>query len=338
MIGLIKIKPDIIETQLEQYQAALDAAKTDIDYQKSTLERAEYEFNRVRDLYEKEYVAKQDLDRAKTTLDQTRSQYQNALARYEQSKASLKQIKRNASRTTIVSPIDGIVTALNVEQGEKVLGTVQNMGTEMMVISDLSVMNTMVDVDENDIVLINVGDTANIEIDAFPDRKFKGIVKEIGHSAKVTAQASQDQVTNFQVKVRLVNLDDKMRPGMSCNVDIETETHYNVIAAPLQAVTVRANVPMNNEGDAKITKVNENKEKIDNTPQSVVFVVDKDKVQLANVETGISDEGYIEIKTGLKEGEEIVIGSFSAISKELEDGSKIKKENDESRGRGERKR
>src|SRR5690606_11560384 len=109
---LAKIKPDIIETQLEQYQAALDAAKTDIDYQKSTLERAEYEFNRVRDLYEKEYVAKQDLDRAKTTLDQTRSQYQNALARYEQSKASLKQIKRNASRTTIVSPIDGIVTAL----------------------------------------------------------------------------------------------------------------------------------------------------------------------------------------------------------------------------------
>ncbi|MER3328580.1 MAG: efflux RND transporter periplasmic adaptor subunit, partial [Candidatus Kapaibacterium sp.] len=174
---LARIKPDLIQTQLEQYQAALDAAKTDIDYQKSSLERAEYEFSRMRDLYQKEYVAKQDLDRVKTTLDQTRSQYQNSLARYDQSKASLKQIQQNASRTTILSPIDGIVTALNIEVGEKVLGTIQNVGTEMMRISDLSTMNTKVDVDENDIVLINVGDTASIEIDAFPDLIFKGIVK-----------------------------------------------------------------------------------------------------------------------------------------------------------------
>jgi len=236
---LARIKPDIIETQLQQYQAALDASKTDIDYQKSSLERAEYEFERIRDLYKDEYVSKQDLDRAKTNLDQTRSQYQNALARYEQAKASLKQIQRNASRTTIKSPIDGIVTALNVESGEKVLGTVQNMGTEMMIISDLSAMNTNVDVDENDIVLISLGDTSNIEIDAFPDKVFKGVVQEIGHSAKLSAQSSQDQVTNFEVKIRLLDLDPKMRPGMSCNVDIETETRSDVVAVPLQSVTVR---------------------------------------------------------------------------------------------------
>ncbi len=325
---LARIKPDLIQTQLEQYQAALDASKTDIDYQKSSLERAEYEFSRMRDLYEKEYVAKQDLDRSKTTLDQTRSQYQNALARYNQSKASLKQIQQNASRTTIVSPIDGIVTALNIEVGEKVLGTVQNLGTEMMRISDLSTMNTKVDVDENDIVLINVGDTASIEIDAFPDKIFKGIVKEIGHSAKISAQSSQDQVTNFEVKIRLLDLDPKMRPGMSCNVDIETETHYDVIAVPLQSVTVRLGMDaMGDESKSKIRKVNADKDNSNDKPQSIVFVVDGKKVISANVETGISDEGYIEIKTGLKADEEIVTGSFSSISKELYDGAKITKEN-----------
>lgn len=324
---LAKIRPDIIETQLEQYQAALNASKTDIDYQKSTLERAEYEFNRVKKLYDKEYIAKQELDRAKTILDQSRSQYQNSLARYEQSKASLKQIKQNASRTTITSPIDGIVTSLNIEVGEKVLGTVQNMGTEMMRISDLSVMNTKVDVDENDIVLISVGDTANIEIDAFPDKIFKGIVKEIGHSAKLTAQVSQDQVTNFEVKVRFINIDPKMRPGMSCNIDIETDTHYDVIAVPLQSVTVRLGMRNpEDENQTKISKVNSKNGRNNNRPQSIVFLVDGDRVNSAIVETGISDEGFIEIKTGLKVNEEIVIGSFSAISKELTDGAKISRE------------
>ncbi len=331
---LARIKPDLIQTQLEQYQAALDASKTDIDYQKSSLERAEYEFSRMRDLYQKEYVAKQDLDRAKTTLDQARSQYQNSLARYDQSKASLKQIQQNASRTTILSPIDGIVTALNIEVGEKVLGTVQNLGTEMMRISDLSTMNTKVDVDENDIVLINVGDTASIEIDAFPDKIFKGIVKEIGHSAKLTSQSSQDQVTNFEVKIRLLDIDPKMRPGMSCNVDIETETHSNIIAVPLQSVTVRADIGYSEANQPKIRKVNSDQNKMKDKPQSIVFVVNGNKVDAVNVETGISDEGYIEIKTGLKKDEEIVTGSFSAISKELTDGAKIKKEdNNMSNGR-----
>lgn len=324
---LAKIKPDIIKTQLDQYQAAVDGAKTDINYQKSALEKAEQDFNRTRDLFEKQYVSKQDLDRAKISLDQARSQYQNSLARYEQTKASLRQIQKSADRTTIVSPIDGIVTALNVELGEKVLGTVQNMGTEMMVVSDLSMMNTKVEVGENDIVLISVGDTADIEIDAFPDRVFKGVVKEIGHSAKTSATGTQDQVINFDVKVRLLELDPKMRPGMSCNVDIATETHYNVLSVPLQSVTVRvsANKQQDND-DFKIRKVEHKEDKMEQTPQSVVFVVDKNKVKAVPVEVGISDEGFIEIKSGLKEDEEIVTGSFSAISKELEDGSKIKKE------------
>lgn len=332
---LARIKPDIIETQLQQYQAALDASKTDIDYQKSSLERSEYEFERIRDLYKDEYVSKQDLDRAKTNLDQTRSQYQNALARYEQAKASLKQIQRNASRTTIKSPIDGIVTALNVESGEKVLGTVQNMGTEMMIISDLSVMNTNVDVDENDIVLISLGDTSNIEIDAFPDKVFKGVVQEIGHSAKLSAQSSQDQVTNFEVKIRLLDLDPKMRPGMSCNVDIETETRSDVVAVPLQSVTVRVNKGGDEEA-SKIRKVSD-EPKNEPKPQTVVFVLEGDKVKTVNVETGISDQGFIELTSGLESGTEIVSGSFTAISKELYDGAKIKVMNSDMNARARKK-
>ena len=333
---LARIKPDIIETQLQQYQAALDASKTDIDYQKSSLERAEYEFDRVRELYKDEYVSKQDLDRAKTNLDQTRSQYQNSLARYEQAKASLKQIQRNASRTTITSPIDGIVTSLNVEKGEKVLGTVQNMGTEMMIISDLSVMNTNVDVDENDIVLISLGDTSNIEIDAFPDRIFKGVVQEIGHSAKLSAQSSQDQVTNFEVKIRLLDLDPKMRPGMSCNVDIETETRNDVVAVPLQSVTVRVNTGSGEER-SKIRKVN-NDTGEEPKPQTVVFKVEGDIVKSVNVETGISDQGFIELTEGLEEGAEIVSGSFTAISKELYDGAKINISNNDKKTRRAKKK
>ena len=333
---LARIKPDIIETQLQQYQAALDASKTDIDYQKSSLERAEYEFDRVRELYKDEYVSKQDLDRAKTNLDQTRSQYQNSLARYEQAKASLKQIQRNASRTTITSPIDGIVTSLNVEKGEKVLGTVQNMGTEMMIISDLSVMNTNVDVDENDIVLISLGDTSNIQIDAFPDKVFKGVVQEIGHSAKLSAQSSQDQVTNFEVKIRLLDLDPKMRPGMSCNVDIETETRADVVAVPLQSVTVRVN-SMGGKEKSKIRKVS-NKKQVEPKPQTVVFKVKGDVVSSVSVETGISDQGYIELTSGLEEGAEIVSGSFTAISKELYDGAKIKVMNSDMNARKARKK
>jgi HlyD family secretion protein len=332
---LARIKPDIIETQLQQYQAALDASRTDIDYQKSSLERAEYEFERIRDLYKDEYVSKQDLDIAKTNLDQSRSQYQNALARYEQAKASLKQIQRNASRTTIKSPIDGIVTALNVESGEKVLGTVQNMGTEMMIISDLSVMNTNVDVDENDIVLISLGDTSNIEIDAFPDKVFKGVVQEIGHSAKLSAQSSQDQVTNFEVKIRLLDLDPKMRPGMSCNVDIETETRSDVVAVPLQSVTVRVSKG-NDEEASKIRKVSD-EPKNEPKPQTVVFVVEGESVKSVSVETGISDQGFIELTSGLESGAEIVSGSFTAISKDLYDGAKVKVMNSDMKARARKK-
>jgi HlyD family secretion protein len=223
--------------------------------------------------------------------------------------------------------MSGVVTSKNVEKGETVLGTQQFQGTEMLRISDLSVMNAVVEVDENDIVLIKKGDTAKIEIDALPDIDFKGVVVEIGHSAIVTAGISQDQSTNFKVKVRLINPNPRLRPGMTCNADITTETKYDVMAVPLQSVTIRRDIKETSD-DMEIKKVDkkkEQKETKDKVPM-VVFVKNKEKAKMVSVNTGISDEGYIEITSGLKGEEEVVSGSFQAISKELSDGCLIKLE------------
>ncbi len=322
---LVKIKPDIIETQLEASKAASEASKMEIEIRKAEMERSGADLKRLTELYKKEFISKQDFDRAKAAYDQAVSSYKASLSRYEQSKASFRQIERSAERTTIFAPIEGIVTSLSMEKGEKVVGTEMMQGTEIMKISDLSVMNAVVDVDENDIVMVNIGDTAKIEIDAFQDSVFIGTVVEIGHSAKVSGLGSQDQVTNFEVKIRLVNPAARLRPGMSCSVEIETETRYEVLAVPLQAVTVRekSSPDVNNKerGFSKADEENENLKK--QRPPSVVFLKDKNKVKQIEVKTGVSDDGYIEITDGLKEKDVIVSGSFMAISKELKDGSQI---------------
>jgi HlyD family secretion protein len=267
---------------------------------------------------------------AQAAYDQAVSGYKAALARYNQALASLKQIKRSAERTTITAPIDGVVTSLSVEEGENVVGTAQMQGTEMMRVSDLSVMNAVVEVDENDIVMVKNGDTARVEVDALPDNIYNGVVIEIGHSAIVSSLGTQDQVTNFEVKIRLIDEEPRLRPGMSCNVDIETKTRRDVIAVPLMAVTVRAEdfdrSPDVREGERGLRK-KENKEsgvsKV-KRPPSVVFIKDGNKVKKKEVKTGISDKGYIEITEGLEEGQTIVSGSYQAVSKQLHDGAEIK--------------
>ncbi len=323
---LARVKPDIIETQLKQQEAALDAAKMDIEFQKANVEQTKALFLRTKDLFAKEFASKQDFESAKANYDKAQSQYQSSLARFAQSQASLSQIKRSADRTTIISPINGIVTSLAVELGEKILGTAQFQGTEIMKVADLNVMNAIVEVDENDIVLLSKNDLTKIEIDAFKDIEFNGFVKEIGHSAIVTNTGTQDQTTNFEVKIRLTDYNKRIRPGMSCEVKVETETRENVLSVPLGAVTVRADLSggfgdntENNKKDEKLIKKA--------TPKPVVFVRHNNSVELREVEVGISDNGFIEITSGLKEGEEIVSGSYAAISKELSNSSKIKVEN-----------
>lgn len=324
---LVRIKPDIVETQLEQFQASADAAKMDVEVRKAEMKRSENDLKRITELFEKDFVSKQEFDRAKAAYESAASSYQASISRYDQALASLKQIKRSAERTVIYSPIDGVITSLSVEKGENVVGTATMQGTEMMRVADLNIMNAVVDVDENDIVLIELGDTTEVEIDAFEDRKFLGEVVEIGHSAKQTQLGTQDQVVNFEVKIRLLELDPKLRPGMSCNAEIKTETRADVVSVPLQAVTIRPEKdfdrkPDVNEG-SRIKKKEESKiEK--KRPPSVIFVLDGEIVRKRKVKTGISDAGYIEITEGIEEGETVVSGSFQAISKELSDSSKVK--------------
>jgi HlyD family secretion protein len=205
-------------------------------------------------------------------------------------------------------------------------------------------MNAEVEVDENDIVLVKVGDTARIEVDALPDKVYNGVVIEIGHSAILSQQGTQDQVTNFKVKVRIVDKEARLRPGMSCNVDIETQTRRNVLSIPLQSVTVRdlktGSQPKTEEpgssGDIEKISDDSRKQKAERPP-SVVFVKNGIKAKMVKVKTGISDNGYIEVIEGLKEGDEIISGSYMAISKELQDGSMIKTDTSAKKKRGDKK-
>lgn len=323
---LVRINPDIIETQLQQSKAAVNAAKMEIEARKAQVENTKNDFERISELFEKEFVSKQEYDIAKAAYDGAVANLESAKARYEQSVASLNQIERNQLRTTIYSPINGIITSLNVEVGEKAVGTELMEGTELMIVSDLTAMNAVVDVDENDIVKVKKGDTASIEIDAFPDRLFQGYVFEIGHSAEVASLGSQDQVTNFQVKIRLNESDEQMRPGMSCNVDIKTETRYNVVSVPLQAVTVRElkNVETNpdvNDTGARIEDKSNQEFGVKKRPPSVVFLLKDGKAVQKRVQTGISDRGFIEITEGLKSGDKIISGNFQVVNKLLFDGA-----------------
>lgn len=321
---LVRIKPDIVETQLAQNQAALEGARANVTGAKSEVDRAQENLDRIRALYQKKYASQEELEQAQATVNQRKAAYEASQQNYEQSRAALSQVQVQAGRTIIYAPIDGIVTSLSIEAGEKVVGTAQMAGTEIMRISDLNVMNALVDVDENDVVLVSIGDTARVEIDAFPKRKFNGIVYQIGNAAKTSSVGTQDEVVNFEVRVRLIDLDPRLRPGMSCNADIETETRSNVLAVPLQAVTVR--IPDKDKKDDKAQQ-SDDKEKQTGSKkktESIVFVSNNGRAKVQTVTTGISDNGYIEIESGLSEGTQVVTGSFQAITKELEDNKAIK--------------
>jgi HlyD family secretion protein len=217
-----------------------------------------------------------------------------------------------------------VLTKLDIEQGEKVVGTAQMQGTEMMRISDLNVMNAIVDVDENDVVKVHVGDTARVKIDAYPNREFLGYVAEVSHSPKQKGIGTQDEVINFEVKIRLVDKEVTLRPGMSCSVEIETETHSNVLSVPLQSITIRSDAKKVAEPSDEMatTSVRETKRR-DMRPPQVVFVVDNGKVRMVTIESGLSDSDFIEVKSGLKEGQTVVSGSYNTISKVLRDSMAV---------------
>ena len=324
---LIKIKGDQYMAQKDRLEANLKSSEASLQMSDAELKRVKLEYDRVKELHSKGLASQSEYETAETNYLTSKASYDAASAIVLQSKAQLREVLDILYKTTIYSPIDGIVTQLNVELAERVLGSGFSQGTDIMTVADLNKMQAVVDVDENDVVLVSVGDTANVKVDAFGDRIFHGVVVEIGNSAKATGFGTQEQVVNFSVKINLMDLDPNLRPGMSCNADIETETVKDVISVPIQSVTARTNVPEDNDSTkVEKTKDGESQKSMMKKPKEVVFLADNGKAKMVAVETGISDDNFIEIKSGLKDGEVVISGSYRAISRELENGSIVRVE------------
>ncbi|MER3522673.1 MAG: efflux RND transporter periplasmic adaptor subunit [Ignavibacteria bacterium] len=323
---LLKIKPDVYIAQREQFAAGVLSAR-------AALTRAEKEFKRYKELFAKGLVSQAEYDQANAT-------YEGAKAQFAQAKASLDQANENLRKTTILSPMDGTVSQLNSRLGERVLGTQQFQGTDVMTIADLSRMEARVDVSETDVILISIGDTARISVDAIPDQKIDAVVYEIANTAKSKGLGTQEEVTNFEVKMRIMTPNVPLRPGMSMTADIETETKQNVLAVPIQSVTTR--MPKTEEGAKKDGESRQfvaegrpgNGKKGELKPKEVVFVVEGNVVKAVPVKRGISDDAYVEIIEGVREDMQVVSGSYKAINRELEDGSKVRIEEPKKQGPG----
>ncbi|CUT06409.1 efflux RND transporter periplasmic adaptor subunit [Candidatus Kryptonium thompsonii] len=318
---LVKIKPDFYVARKEAMEASLKSALAQLEIAKANLLKAESEFKRAEELYNKKLISEAEYENARTSYNVTKAQYASASSAVEQARASLRQAEEDLAKTVIYSPIDGIVTQINAEVGERVVGTSQMAGTVIMVVADLSKTEARVDVSEVDVVHVSIGDTAILSVDAFPEKKLKGVVYEISNAAKTKGLGTQEEVVNFEVRIRILDKDVALRPGMSVTADIETEKRFNVIAVPIQAVTVRS--LKKNKSVGASTESNPGKNSKDDMVE-VVFVIENGVAKMVPVKRGISGEMYVEIVEGLKGDEQIVVGSFRAINRELEDGVKVR--------------
>lgn len=343
---ILKIKPDFYIASRNQAEASYKsslAAKTTAE---ATLEKAEAEFKRNQELFERKLISDSVYVDVKTSYDIARAQVANAGHQVDMSHAQLARAEEELAKTTIVSPLDGTVSKLNSQLGERVVGTATMAGTEVMTIADLNEMEARVDIGEIDVVLISAGQTAKLEVDAFKDRKFTGTVTEIANSSKnaglVNANSgSTQEATKFEVKIRIKEK-EIFRPGMSVTADIETRSRTNVLTVPIASVTTRlpkkidTNCPSgptnsvivsstNAAGTNVVESAKDRKSKETPKPIEVVFLLEGDRVKAAPVKIGISDESYWEITEGLSEGQEIISGGYRAISRDLEDGKRVRK-------------
>jgi HlyD family secretion protein len=340
---LLRIKPDSYRAQVEGQEAAARGARSASVQHRAELAKAESDHQRAQRLFEEKLIAESDRKAAQTSHEIAQAALQASLFDIERAQGALRQLRDALSKTTILSPADGAITSLTSRLGERVVGTSQFAGTEVMRIADLSAMEAQVNVNENDVVNVHVGDVARLSIDAWPDRRVPGVVREIASTATTANAGTQEEVTTFLVKIR-ISEPLSLRPGMSATADIETATVKDVVAVPIQSVTVRtADSALSPEEQAKQTAAaqarddnptpvtNEALEKQQRRAQRdrllrVVFVKDGDHVRMQRVETGIADNAHIEIKSGLKPGDEVVSGSYSAVSSKLKDGAKVEME------------
>lgn len=324
---LAKIKPDVYESIRNQADASLKQAKASLSNSQARLSQAEAQFDNAKltfdrndKLHQQKVISEADYQNALVAFKNAQGELDAAKQTVKASEfsvksfeASLKEANDNLVKTTIYAPMSGIVTSLSIEKGERVVGTSQMAGTEMMHISDLNHMEVRVDVSENDILRITEGDTADVDVDAYLGRKFKGIVTHIANSANSTSQLSTESVTNFTVKIALLkssysdllgkDKDFPFKPGMSASVDILTETVRNALSVPIASVTINSDTTQGKE---------------------VVFLFDNGKAKKTPVTTGIEDNKYIQIKSGVTLGQTVITGPYNLISRNLEDGDAVK--------------
>jgi HlyD family secretion protein len=340
---LVRIKPDFYQAALEQQEASLASAKATSVLSRARLTKAQHDFKQAEELYGKQLVSNADFVAATANLEVAKADFDSSLAQIRRTEGSVSQSRDSLAKTTIYSPVAGSISSLSSEVGERVVGTGSFAGTEIMRLANLDNMEVRVKVNENDIINVKLGDHTIVTVDAFPGRKFTGVVNEISSSAitigaQSAATSASDEVTNFLVKISIKAPEAKLRPGMSATVDIETQTVVNVVSVPIQSVTVRA-VGGKTSEELQLAKAKEAKERSGNDLEvaserdearrsreqldRVVFIKMGDTVKQHKVETGIADNTSIEIKSGVKAGDEVVAGSYAAISRKLKDGSKV---------------
>ena len=340
---LVRIRPDSYKALVEQQEAAISAAKATNLQQKATMLKCEHDLKRAEDLFSKKLISEQEYNAAEAAYDVAKNTFESSLHEIERAEAGSSQARDQLSKTTIYSPIDGTVTVLNSKQGERLVATGQFAGTEVMRVADLSHMEARVDVNENDVVNVKVGDKAEVKIDAYGDRKFHGSVYQIANTGKTTGTGTQEEVTNFEVKIRIEDTDVTLKPALSCTAEIHTNEMKDVVAVPMQAVTIRTGdsnlspeeiekkkqkIAQRDKGDNNAEFVNERAEKAAQKEErekisKAVFLKKGNKAQIMKVTTGISDDTYTEVKSGIQPGDEVISGSYSAISRKLKDGAKV---------------
>ena len=346
---LVRIKPDIYQAQIDNLNANLLTQQSRMEQARANMLQAEVEYEKNNQLYERDLVSDLEYKQSLNNYEAQKASFKAAEYQIESARAQLRQAQEELEQTVIRAPQDGTITQLAVEQGERVLGQSQMAGTEMMSVARLEQMEIEVDVNENDIVNVSLRDTASIEVDAYPNRSFEGMVTEIANSADVSGEGSAEQITNYKVKIRIItphnleqssgdfmamnvsenpadNFVPNFKPGMSATVDIKTNTAYNVVAVPIQAVTVRdfaSDTTSQSSNPAAERNNADNQLGSREDFRKVVFVNNDGTANRVEVETGISDNAYIQIMSGLEEGQEIVTGSYRVLSRELEDGDEI---------------
>lgn len=323
---LVKINPDLIQAAVSQSQAGLQNVRAQLAQAEASKMNAQLTYERNKTLFEKGVISKSEWDKSVTDFDMAKANVKAAYYSVQSAAANVKQSVDNLSRTTIYAPMSGTISKLSVELGERVVGTAQMAGTEIVRVANLQKMEVEVDVNENDIVKVSVGDSTMVEVDAYLKREFKGVVTAIANSAENALTA--DQVTNFKVKVSILPESYKdltegkpesyspFRPGMTATVDIITNKKRNVIGVPISSIVVKTDT-----SDTRKSKTSEVKSKTEKF--EAVYVKEGDQAKLRVVKTGIQDESNIEILSGLKEGETVITGPYTTVTKLLKQGDKV---------------